>query len=162
MVYAESAMGEKLVTVASSPFSAAVMIRLYRRSNLSRGDMLLMSGGGPPPAAAPSANGALAAASAAGAGAPRGRKINRSAMTPAPKAPVSTQRTRSPVRLYTPPVGRPQPEQNCAPTPRGAPQPAQGRATRLAPQLPQNFPEAGAPQAGQTLVATPVIGWCEL
>ena len=78
-----------------------------------------------------------------------------------PRAPVSTHRTRSPVLLGTP-AGLPQLEQNWAPAPRGAPQPAQVRATSVAPQEPQNFPEAEPPQAGQTFVATPVIGWCEL
>src|SRR6185369_9309536 len=148
MPYAESAMGEKLVTVASSPFSAAVMTRLYRRSNRSRGDMLLMSGGGPP-AAAPPANRAFAATSAAGARAPRVRKISRPAMRALPSAPVSTHRTRSPVLLGTP-AGLPQLEQNWVPAPRGVPQPAQVRATRFAPQEPQNFPDARAPQAAQT------------
>jgi len=72
-------------------------------------------------------------------------------MTAAPTAPVSTHRNRSAVRVGPVTVARPQLEQNCDAAPRGAPQPAQARATRLAPQLPQNFPEAGAPQVGQTL-----------
>lgn len=78
-------------------------------------------------------------------------------MTPVPRAPVSTQRTRSPVRLVTAPTERPQLEQNCAPAPSGAPQPAQLRARRLAPQLPQNFPEAGAPQAAQVVGADTLV-----
>jgi len=123
-----------------------VMISQYRNDPAGSA----VYGGGPPPAAAPLANGALAATSAAGAGAPRVRKISRPAMRALPRAPVNTQRTRSPARLATP-AARPQLEQNWAPAPRGAPQPAQVRATRLAPQVPQNFPEAGAPQAAQTL-----------
>jgi len=70
-------------------------------------------------------------------------------------APAKIQAPRSERRA--PAAGLPQRWQKRAWAERSAPHPSQLRWVRLAPQLPQNRPAAGPPQAGQDVVVGVVI-----
>src|SRR5262245_31213295 len=149
-----SAIGVNRLTVASSPACAARMTRLYRRSNRSRGDMLLMSGG-VPSATAPllpplSEIPPAASATAAGVGEPRLIIRRSTPSSPASATPAMIHGVRSPPARPAPaPVrtSRPQEEQKRAPRANGALQLAQSVPSRGAPQAAQNRPVIAEPQA---------------
>src|SRR5579864_8209949 len=152
-------MGVKRVTVASSPDSAAVMIRLYSRSNRSRGDIALMSGGAPASGAA-----AMAAPTEAGACPPSFRTSVTSTM-PSSAAPPTAMAASGRRAAGTPgaaPAGPPRAGvPHCAQKRESAgtsaPQPGQRCAPSGAPQLLQKLaPGPEAPQAGQRSVVEAV------
>src|SRR5581483_10738512 len=163
-------MGVNPSTVAVSPRSAAAITRLKSRSNRSRGDIRLMSGAGPAgsgpaPSGAEAATPGFAMSGTAGAGASRATFQTIAPTRTRATAPPVSQATRSerppspapPARPGPPAApapgpgstGRPQRWQNRARAESRAPQWAQPRGTRLAPQVLQKFPSARAPQAGQ-------------
>ena len=76
--------------------------------------------------------------------------IAASRMTQSTPAAIHAVRSRdgTPAGAAPAPAGRPQRWQNRACGARSARQPAHARATRLAPQALQKFPEAGVPHAG--------------
>src|SRR5512135_373769 len=152
-------MGVKRVTVASSPDSAAVMIRLYSRSNRSRGDMELISGGAPAGGSA-----ANAAPADAGACAPSFRTSVTSTM-PSSAAPPTAIAASGRRGAGAPGAAAAEPPRASVPhwpqkresARTSAPQAGQRCAPSGAPQLLQKLaPGPETPQAGQRSVVEAV------